>query len=288
MFIRKEFFSISQTIFLLLVFVFNFSYAQQSSSKSKCVDEYFTKLPADFKFDEKIPQKYRITSYFYNRDIAGNAANSIRLTGEFTRLLKEDQIHCTWHNVRIATSQGFTREFSEGNQLDFMDGLSYTYSEEMIKAEFFQNFPDQLRDLMKTLIWDAPWIEVAYMSIDKLKYNEPYIPTEFEGKELQIADSAMLKMKDLRLTWSGLAKIDEKLCALIQYKSFSNPVESNTNVMNVKGRSCYWGSLWVSLVDNQVEHVTLNEDVILKMTFPGNPTEQILNIQRDVMFDKMK
>lgn len=39
--------------------------------------------------------------------------------------------------------------------------------------------------------------------------------------------------------------------------------------------------------DNQVERATLNEDVILKMTFPGDPNEQLLNIQRNVVFNKI-
>jgi hypothetical protein len=215
-------------------------------------------------------------------------ANSIRLTGEFTRSLEDDQIHCSWNNVQMASLQGSANNYSQKQRLDFMEGLSYTYSEEMMTEEFFKEFPEQLRELLQTLIWDAPWIEVAYMSIDKLKYNEPLVSIDFEGKELQMADFAMLKMRDLRLTWTGLSKIDEKLCALIQYKSFSNPVESTSDVMNVKGRSCYWGNFWVSLDDNQVERATLNEDVILKITFPGNPDERLLNIQRDVLFDKIE
>jgi len=288
MMLRKFHLFMYLVYFFVMFFGLNISYTQDIPSKSKSVDEYLKKLQTEFRFDEKIHQKYQITSYFHNRDIAGNTANSILLTGEFTRSLKDDQIQCSWNNVQMAVSQGSTNNYSKGQSLDFMNGLSYTYSEEMMTAEFFKNFPDQLRDLLKTLIWDAPWIEVAYMSIDKLKYNEPFISIEFEGKEIQMADYAMLKMKDLRLTWTGLSKIDEKLCALIQYKSFSNPVESNNDAMNVKGRSCYWGSFWVSLDDNQVERATLNEDVILKMIFPGNPNERLLNIQRDVVFDKME
>jgi hypothetical protein len=188
---------------------------------------------------------------------------------------------CKWHHYKVL--QTIIRR----NRVWTL-WKAYLYSEEMMTEEFFKEFPEQLRELLQTLIWDAPWIEVAYMSIDKLKYNEPLVSIDFEGKELQMADFAMLKMRDLRLTWTGLSKIDEKLCALIQYKSFSNPVESTSDVMNVKGRSCYWGNFWVSLYDNQVERATLNEDVILKITFSGNPDERLLNIQRDVLFDKIE
>ena len=285
--IPRSFFKIFQTLFLLFFFISNHAHTQNNIDKSNCVNKYLEKLESETKFNEKIPQKFQITSYFYKRDIAGNTENNIRLTGEFTRFVKEDQIHCSWNNVQVASAQDSEKNYSNGKRLDFMDSLSYTYSLEILTGEFFKNFPDQLRDVLKTLIWDAPMIEFAYTSLDKLKYNEPVISSEFEGKEYDMAGFALLRLKGLQLTWTGVSKIENKLCALIQYKSFSNPVETIAGSMKVKGRSCYWGSFWVSLETNYVEHATLNEDVILKVTFPDSGDEKLINLQRDVEIDKI-
>jgi len=56
--------------------------------------------------------------------------------------------------------------------------------------------------------------------------------------------------------------------------------------MKFKGRSLYWGELWISLEDKQVEYATMVEDVIFELNLTGNPQKQLLDLQRDVTFTK--
>jgi hypothetical protein len=69
---------------------------------------------------------------------------------------------------------------------------------------------------------------------------------------------------------------------LLEYDSFVNPVQAP----GAKGRSLYWGSIWISLQDKQIEHATLNEDILMEM---GSATNQqkLLDIQREVVFSKI-
>jgi hypothetical protein len=169
-----------------------------------------------------------------------------------------------------------------------MEGFSYPLSGEILNEDFYKNFPEEDRTYMKTLIWDAPWIEVGYVSIDRAEYNKLLFSEDLESKEIGVQNFALLKTKNLKLKWAGVAKINDENCALIEFKSLSNPVESKSEDLSVKGRSCCWGSLWVSLEDHQVEHVEFNEDVIMEMTLPGFPRGQILNMQREVEFNKIR
>jgi hypothetical protein len=169
-----------------------------------------------------------------------------------------------------------------------MEEFSYVLSAEIVQPEFFAEFPDaDVANLLQTLVWDAPWMEVAYMTVDQLKYNQPHQSTDFENKDVPLAQHGILRMKDLRMTWTGLSRVNGEVCALIEYRSLSNPVRSESEVMGVNGRSCYWGSVHVSLHDKQVEQVALYEDVVMEMKFPGNPAKILTNVQREVTFEKL-
>ncbi|MGD2246350.1 MAG: hypothetical protein PVI11_07380 [Candidatus Aminicenantes bacterium] len=289
MFIKRGFFIMCQALFVVFSLALNAAYPQKGQSQTKSVDEYLSRLPAELKLEKKVPQKYHMTSYWNNRDVSGNTAGRIRITGEFTRSLKDDQVDCLWNNVRIARASGPSKPFPESELLDYMEDFSYTLSGEIMKEEFYKDFPDtDVRNIIKTLIWDAPMIEVVYMSLDNLTYNKTFRSTDFEGMTIQMANFALIKMRDLRLTWTGLSKRNGEVCALIQYKSFSNPVYSKTDAMNIKGRSCYWGSFLVSLEDKRVKYVALNEDIILEMEFPNDSVKRLINIQREVEFENIQ
>lgn len=282
----RSFITMSRVLFPMMVLVLGMDCAAVGTGTPKSLEDYLSKQLVEVKLDEETSHTYEVTSNWYNRDIAGNTANSVRMTGEYTRSTRDDGIHCRWNNVRLAAAPGDTDTFPEGAPLAYMEGFSYTLGDEIMQEAFFSNFPDDVKDLLKTLIWDAPWIEVAYMSVDRLQYDEPIKSTEFESKELQMGDFGMLQMRDLWLTWTGISKTNNEACALVQYQSFSNPVESNTDAISVRGRSCYWGSFRISLVDKQVESMTLNEDVVMELSFPGNAGARLMNMQREILFEK--
>ena len=62
----------------------------------------------------------------------------------------------------------------------------------------------------------------------------------------------------------------------------------NNNQMSVKGRSLYYGEIWISLSDKQVEYATMVEDVVMKLKSSIFPEEQLIDLQREIIFNKVE
>ncbi|MEJ2306264.1 MAG: hypothetical protein P8Y30_01745, partial [candidate division WOR-3 bacterium] len=174
---------------------------------------------------------------FYNRDMEGHIVSSMQITARFTRSVENGEVFCEWSDVRLFSTQDTEGVFPKGKPLDYMEGFSYNLSEEILEEDFYRDFPEKDRAFMKALIWDAPWIEVAYVGVDNIEYNRAYFSTELEQKEVRAQNFALLKTKNLKLKWTGIAKKEEELCALMEFKALSNPVTSKTDILSVRGRS---------------------------------------------------
>jgi hypothetical protein len=74
---------------------------------------------------------------------------------------------------------------------------------------------------------------------------------------------------------------------LLQYESLFNPLDINTPAMQMKGRTNYWGNIWVSLEDKQIEHATLYEDGLMEMLFAGQSEKTLINVFREITFQKV-
>ncbi len=238
-------------------------------------------LPSDLELSEAKPQKYRMTIDWYNRDLHGNATARFKITGDYTRGLGGGTVR--WNNVDIAVF-GEPDE-PEHNNLPqkTMEDMTYKSPDDVAGLGLFSRLPaDETRHLLRTLIWDAVTIEVfAWTWFDKLKLNETIVPAEIEGLTVPMADWGQLRMQNLRLTWTGTSSINDENCAVIQYESFVNPVEA----LGIKGRSLYWGRIFVSLEDKQIEGATLNEDVIMDIA-PGTENQKLMNIQREMSLER--
>jgi len=94
-------------------------------------------------------------------------------------------------------------------------------------------------------------------------------------------DRVLYTWSDVRIAGGAeLAKPDAQGTLLPQMEGFS--YEVSNEIM-----SCCRGTICVSLQDKQVEHFTINEDIILQMSFPGNVEKMLMNIQREVVFEKI-
>ncbi len=291
---KKIFFLITQSLLVIILFVGSFSCCRKEPEvevveveEAKTLDECL-KRQGSLKFDESIPQQYNVTSTLYNRELGGDVVSSMQIKASFVRSVEEKEVICRWNNVRMFSTRDIEGEFPDGKPLDYMEGFTYSLSDTILTEEFYEDFPEEDRTYMKTLIWDAPWLEVAYVAVDSIEYNKPYFSDDLETKEVEAQNFALLKTKNLKLIWSGVAEKDGEECALLEFKSLSNPVESEKDVLSVKGRSCCWGSFWVSLNDHQIEYAVINEDLIMEMSISGNPVGQVLNMQRELIFDKTR
>ncbi len=281
--IRKKYCLRFGVIALIILLRLNISYAQENSTQSLGLDQYFSNLPPDLTLKENTPQKYCITTNWHNRDINGNATAKFIIRGEYTRALGSQDVR--WDNVQIEVFQDPTKSDSDTLFQEWMEGFSYKSPNDIAKPDLFNKFPtDETTHLLRTLIWDAVTFETfAWTYFDKLMLNETINPSDFEDFTIQMSDWGTIKMKGLKLTWVGISKMNDEICALIQYESFVNPVKS----LGISGRYLYWGIIWVSLEDKQIEYAKLNEDVNMEITTDPQ-SKKFLNIQREVEFKKIQ
>ena len=57
--------------------------------------------------------------------------------------------------------------------------------------------------------------------------------------------------------------------AIIKYSVMNNPLKLETDYIKMSGRSHYWGEVYVSLSDKQIEYAALSEDVVTDVSIKG-------------------
>lgn len=276
----------TQKFFLVTILVITTGLMAVSQKKSNVNVTELLKagsLPQNLELKDEL-QKYVVTTDHFNTDIFGNFFNKMRVKGEYTRGLEKGK--AKWNNVSVVMAMSRDAEFPAGNAIDYMENFSYNISEDMLKPEAFATFGENSA-FTKNLVWDMMAIEgFAWSYFDKLKLNEAYSAIMFNGK-LDLAGQGSFENKDVQITWTGVSQRNNELCAVIDYRTFNNPMEYSGEGMAMKGRSHYWGTIWVSLEDKQIENAVLFEDVVMEMNLPGQTNKQIMNAVREISFVKV-
>ena len=252
--------------------------------KSIQVKNFSDSLP-EIELRENAPQKYLMVTDNQNYDIYGNFHEKTRISGEYMRGLKNDSVR--WNNVRIAHSQSLDETFAEGEQQDYMENFSYVVSGEILNESYFKDIPEA--DLqIKTLVWDMLTFEIfAWNYWDSLKLNQEYSPMEINAV-VQIEGIGSIENKDIKITWTGITKKNAKLCAVIKYQAMNNPLIFNIHNTVIQGRSHYWGNIYVSLNDKQIEYGELNEDVLMDIKMKGQETGNKVYGVRNITLKKIR
>jgi hypothetical protein len=240
-------------------------------------------LPQNLELKDEL-QKYVVTTDHFNTDIFGNFFNKIRIKGDYIRGLPDKQVK--WNNVSVAMSMSRNDEFSAGSPVAYMENFSYKVSEDMLKPEKFSTFTEHSA-YTKNLVWDMMGIEgLAWVNFNDLELNKPFKATFFNGK-MDLAGMGSFENKDMVITWTGITERNDEYCAVIEFRTMNNPLEYTGDGMSMKGRSHYWGTIWVSLEDKQIEHAVLFEDVVMEMQLPGQTNKQIMDATREISFVKV-
>lgn len=255
--------------------------AQNKPNVAKLLSE--GKLPQNLELGSG-PQKYVVTTDHFNGDIFGNFFNKMRVRGHYTRDFEPGK--AKWNNVTISTAMQRDVDFPSGNPVAYMENFSYNLTDNMLKPEAFASFGENSA-FSKNLIWDMMAIEgFAWQSFEELELNKPHSANFFNG-ELDLAGQGSFENKDVQITWTGISERNGETCAVIEYRTLNNPLNYSGDGLAMKGRSHYWGTIWVSLEDKQIEHAVLYEDVMMEMKLPGQTNTQILNAVREISFVKV-
>ena len=257
----------------------------QSSSQSTSMQPTSAQpwtLPHGTAVKDAGPRTYQFTVDYNTANPKGEITHRMRLTGDYTRGLPGGDV--VWKNVTQADADGPTAPFAAARKRDFMEGFRYRDDvASTLKPEFFKAFPPTAV-FERNLVWDTGMIEMFGQNyFDQLKLNEPYHSNLNE--DVNMPDVGTFHNRDVVLTWIGRSIRNGQDCAVIRYQAFLNPVEIANGGMTLKGRSDYWGEIWVSLATKQIEYGTLHENVAGEMKLPGQDTTQILNVFRIGAFE---
>lgn len=227
--------------------------------------------------------RHLFTCDYFTFDTQGNFQNKIRIQSLYARDLAKGTATWTHPGVSLGTTQEGT--FGPAIRQDYMEGFSYPLekAKEMLTPAFFSTFPEApFVPMLKNLVWDTHMFEGFATEIDKLKLNEPFRPSYSTG-DVDLGGKGSFGNNRIELTWIGNSTRNGKECRLIRYQTSVNQIK----MPPLTGSSVYWGEIWVSVPDKQVEHATLHENVL--MEFPGaDPKAKIpKNIYRVGTFQKV-
>lgn len=244
--------------------------AQSSSAKT-------WNLPEGTTVKDDGPRTYRFTVDYNTANTKGETLRRQRLTGEYTRGLAGGEV--VWKNVTQADADGATAPFGAAQKRDFMEGFRYLNNvSNTLKPEFFKGFP-ATAVFERNLVWDTGMIEhFGQDFFEHLKLNQPYHSIADEA--VNMPDVGTFHNRDVVVEWIGRSQRNGQECAVIKYQAFFNPLEIVNSGMTLKGRSDYWGEIWVSLATKQIEYGTLYENVMGEMKLAGQDTTQIINVFR--------
>ena len=234
-------------------------------------------LPQGTAVKDSGPRTYRFMVDYNTANTKGEVVFRQRVAGEYTRGLPNGDV--AWKNVTVADVVGPTAAFPAAQKRDFMEG--FRYHDDLgstLKPDFFKGFPPTAV-VERNLVWDTGMLEMYGQNyFDHLKLNEPY--HSMSNEDVAMPEVGTFHVRDTILEWIGRSQRNGQDCALIRYQSFFNPVEIATGGMTLKGRSDYWGEIWVSLATKQIEYGTLYEVVVGEMKPPGQDTTQVVNVFR--------
>ena len=247
--------------------------------------DYLNKLPKELMLNKSLVQNYRMITDYYDYDLKANFIRKARVVGDFSCGLSGDSVK--WENVYISQTNDLDVPFPKGQAQTSMDGFTYLQSEEVVSEKFFDKIPN-IDFRLKNMVWDMFGFEIfAYAYWDSLKLNKEFCANTLNA-EVQMGADGTFENKDIRLTWLGVTKLNNELCAIIKYSQMNGPLKLDVENIKMIGRSHYWGEIYVSLTDKQIEYASLTEDVVTDVILKGQPDNILGYTVRNILLTKVK
>jgi len=241
-------------------------------------------LPAKPPIKRLVPRTWRITSNYQTMDLRGAILARHRVSALYTR--EGDRVR--WNGAEVAFASDATSAYGPGQRRAFMEGFTYPYAEasNMMKVTFLKGFPQDAA-LERNLVWDTHMFEFFGQDwLRQLRLNEAFRVPLGEASTADLAGTGTFRHTGIELTWTGQSQRHGQICAVVDYRSFHNTLEI-TVPSKLKGRSHYWGQIWISQETGNVEYGTLFEDVLAEMTLPGQTSPMMINIFRTATFEPL-
>jgi hypothetical protein len=271
-------------LFLAFMLISNYLSAQKSD-----IDKYLSQKPSEIKARISGIQEYDVILKWQNLDaIGGSKFNCNAVKANYMVGLENDSVG--WKDVSMAQITDFQQKNFYGTYLPSFNDFKYKVSEtNFLKEDFYKNLPTEQRDLAKWLVSDAIQMQgLAFYVFDSLEFNKEFVPEFMDNNNVKFENWVTFTSRYQKLIWSGITKHNNEVCAIVKFESLYNPLKIENNQMSVKGRSLYYGEMWISLKSKQVEYAVMAEDVIMKLKSTSFPEEQLIDLQREIVFNKVK
>lgn len=272
---------ISVLVILLICFVWAVG-TNESRAQNGDVWQYMHGRLQDVPADGPEIRTYEITVKRQATDpVDGTKLFADAARGSY-HVLNGDSIH--WSNVSTMPIENLHRELSEGKPLPFLENLTYrTGSTPFAYEEFYQAIPLEQMDWSMMLLTDAYMLHEYKLSVlDSLEFGEPYYPESMKDYDVEMSGLEFTFSSDyVQYLWNGFTLYEGALCAVVQFESFFNPMSNS----RMKGRSMYYGELFVSLENHQIEYARMVEDAMLRLK---DSKEQWMDLQRVVVLKTME
>lgn len=245
------------------------------------------KLPASVQLSEPKPYQMVLTTDYITRDIEGNVFRFERFKGTYTRGNSDGKVR--WSNASSTVFQAQEYQDTVIIPLDFMEGLTYDPADDLLNSDLFAKFP--ANDVnAHNMIWDMLTFEsFAWNHYDSLRLNQDYSSPMMNG-DVVMADLGVFSNNNIVLTLAGVSMFEGEPCAVIEFITMDNPLRINVDSgdfkMSAKGRSHYWGTIYMSLRNRQLYSGILHEDVLMDMVMPDG-TKPLINSTRLITLERL-
>ena len=242
-------------------------------------------LPKDLTLDKSQSKTYTMITDYYDYDLQANFIKKARVIGDFTCNLNGDSVK--WNNVYISQTNNLEASFPQGQKQSDFEDFKYVQSEKVVDKEFFSHIP-QIDFRLKNMVWDMLGFYVfAYTYWDSLELNKEFC-NHVLNTEVEMANDGTFENKETKLTWLGVTEINNELCAVIKFSQMNGKLKLDLENVKMKGRSHYWGEVYISLIDKQIEYATLSEDVITDVLIKGQSKNILGYTVRKITLSKIK
>lgn len=252
------------------------------------LDKYLSISPSELESSASVVHDYDVVVKWRTSDpISDKQFNCNAVKAKYSTGLDSNQVR--WSDVHLSNIKNFRQEIVGGIRLDIFDDFVYEPNIfSFTNEEFYKKIPPGQKELATWFILDAIQMHgITEIFFDSLAYNQTFYPELLDTFVLSIDKGINFKSKSVKFLWSGISKINNGTCAIVKFESLKCPIEMDNNGYSFKGRSLYWGEIWISLKDKQFEHAVMVEDVIMKMYNSSNSDGQLIELQREITFSKL-
>lgn len=238
--------------------------------------------------DNRQQHQYLVETDYLNFNIYGDFASRMRISGKYTSGLPDGKVE--WADAYLQKSDQPDGPFVSRENLDYVNGFSYTYEQNILAPEFFAGFPNNSVEA-KNLVWDMAGMEFfAWGHTDSLQLNVPYHANQANGP-VELAGHGFFDNRDIILTWKGMTTNDNETLAMIDFRTMNNKLEVQVDMgdrhFQTKGRSHYWGTIWLSVDQHCIDRIELFEDVVLEIGWNDQAEKELVDVVREMRVTKI-